>query len=86
MAEVFCQHGLANANQVRLIIDTAAYWLLRRFQQAAPKTAALARAEFITLRLRFLKVVADIVESATRIRSVSPRLARGGKPAKMRLH
>ena len=58
----------ANANQMRLILHTAAYWLLWRVQQAMPKTAALARAEFTTLRLRLLKVAARVMESATRIR------------------
>lgn len=58
----------ANANQMRLILHTAAYWLLWRVQQAMPKTAALARAEFTTLRLRLLKVAARVVETASRIR------------------
>lgn len=58
----------ANANQMRLILHTAAYWLLWRVQQAIPKTAALAVAEFTTLRLRLLKVAARIIETTTRIR------------------
>ncbi|SDS59161.1 IS1380 family transposase [Erythrobacter sp. HL-111] len=58
----------ANANQMRLILHTAAYWLLWRVQQAIPKTTALAKAEFTTLRLRLLKVAARVMESATRIR------------------
>jgi len=58
----------ANANEMRLILHTAAYWLLWRVQQAMPKTAALARAELTTLRLRLLKVAARVMESATRIR------------------
>jgi hypothetical protein len=58
----------ANANQMRLILHTAAYWLLWRIQQAMPKTAALAKPEFTTLRLRLLKVAARVMESATRIR------------------
>ncbi|EPR14869.1 hypothetical protein M527_27200 [Sphingobium indicum IP26] len=58
----------ANANQMRLILHTAAYWLLWRIQQAMPRTAALASAEFTTLRLRLLKVAARVVESASRIR------------------
>ena len=32
----------ANANQMRLILHTAAYWLMWRVQQAIPKKAALA--------------------------------------------
>jgi hypothetical protein len=58
----------ANANQMRLILHTAAYWLLWRIQQEIPKTAALAVAEFATLRLRLLKVAARVIESASRIR------------------
>ena len=59
---------LANANQMRLILHTAAYWLLWRLQQAIPKATALANAEFATLRLRLLKVAARVSETATRIR------------------
>ena len=58
----------ANANQMRLILHTAAYWLLWRIQQAIPKTTALAASEFATLRLRLLKVAARVIETATRIR------------------
>ena len=58
----------ANANQMRLILHTAAYWLLWRVQQTIPKTAALAKAEFTTLRLRLLKVAARVMDSANRIR------------------
>ena len=58
----------ANANQMRLILHTAAYWLIWRIQQEIPKTAALAVAEFATLRLRLLKVAARVIESASRIR------------------
>jgi hypothetical protein len=58
----------ANANQMRLILHTAAYWLMWRIQQAIPKAAALAMAEFATLRLRLLKVAARVIESASRIR------------------
>ena len=58
----------ANANQMRLILHTAAYWLMWRIQQAIPKSAALAKAEFATLRLRLLKVAARVIESASRIR------------------
>lgn len=58
----------ANANQMRLILHTAAYWLMWRIQQAIPRTTALAVAEFATLRLRLLKVAARVIETATRIR------------------
>jgi hypothetical protein len=58
----------ANANQMRLILHTAAYWLLWRVQQAIPRATALATAEFATLRLRLLKVAARVIETTTRIR------------------
>ena len=58
----------ANANQMRLILHTAAFWLMWRIQQEIPKATALARAEFATLRSRLLKVAARIMESSTRIR------------------
>jgi hypothetical protein len=56
------------ANQVRLILHTAAYWLILTLRDAIPKTHALARAEFATLRLRLLKVGARVVETASRVR------------------
>lgn len=58
----------ANANQMRLILHTAAYWLLWRIQQEIPKATALAAAEFATLRLRLLKVAARVIETASRVR------------------
>ena len=58
----------ANANQMRLILHTAAFWLMWRIQQEIPKASALARAEFTTLRLRLLKIAARVIESASRIR------------------
>lgn len=58
----------ANANQMRLILHTAAYWLMWRVQQAIPKATALACAEFSTLRLHLIKVAARVIETASRIR------------------
>jgi len=58
----------ANANQMRLILHTAAYWLMWRVQQAVPAKTALAAAEFATLRLRLIKVAARVIETASRIR------------------
>jgi hypothetical protein len=53
---------------MRLILRTAACLLLWHVQQTIPKTAALAKAEFTTLRLRLLKLAARVMESAKRIR------------------
>lgn len=56
------------ANQMRLILHTTAYWLMLTVRDAIPKTHALAKAEFATIRLRLLKLGARIVETAARIR------------------
>ena len=58
----------ALANQVRLILHTAAYWLLWAVRQAIPDRAALGHAEFTTLQRRLVKIGARVVETATRIR------------------
>lgn len=58
----------AAANQMRLILHTAAYWLLWAVQQAIPEKAALKRAEFATLQIRLVKIGARIIETASRIR------------------
>jgi len=56
------------ANQVRLILHTAAYWLLLSVRDAIPPTHALARCEFATLRLHLLKIAARVTETASRVR------------------
>ena len=56
------------ANQVRLYLHTAAYWLILGLRDAIPKTHALAVAEFATLRLRLLKLGARVIETASRVR------------------
>lgn len=58
----------ALANQVRLVLDAAAYWLMLTVRDAVPKPQALATAEFTTLRMRLLKIAARITETATRVR------------------
>ena len=58
----------ANANQMRLILHTAAYWLMWRVRQALPETSALRVAEFATIRLRLIKLAARVIETASRIR------------------
>jgi hypothetical protein len=58
----------ALANQVRLILHTAAYWLLWAVRRAIPDGATLTRAEFATLQRRLVKIGARVVETATRIR------------------
>lgn len=56
------------ANQMRLILHTAAYWLMLTIRDAIPKTHALAKAEFATIRLKLLKLGARVVESTARVR------------------
>jgi hypothetical protein len=56
------------ANQMRLILHTAAYRLMLAVRQIIPKTHDLARAEFATIRLRLLKIAARISETTTRVR------------------
>ena len=58
----------ALANQMRLIVHTAAYWLMLTVRDAIPKSHPLAKAEFNTIRLRLLKIGARIVETAVRVR------------------
>ena len=56
------------ANQMRLILHTAAYWLVHRVRAAIPQPQPLARAEFATIRLNLFKFAARISETATRVR------------------
>ncbi len=56
------------ANQVRLVLHTAAYWLMLTVRDAIPKLQPLALAEFATLRARLLKIAARVTETATRVR------------------
>ena len=56
------------ANQVRLVLHTAAFWLMLAVRDAIPKIQDLAKAEFTTLRLRLLKIAARIIETKSRIR------------------
>jgi len=58
----------AIANQVRLVLHTAAYWLMLTVRDAIPKPRDLANAEFSTLRLRLIKIAARVIETASRVR------------------
>ena len=62
----------ANANQFRLILHSAAYWLLHGLRAAAPKRSSWRVAQFDTLRRRLLKLAARVVEMATRIKVLLP--------------
>ncbi len=56
------------ANQFRLILHTAAYWLMLTARNAIAKRLPLAVAEFATLRLRLIKIAARVIEGTARIR------------------
>lgn len=62
----------ATANQIRLMLTTAAFWLMHTVRAAIPEGHALARAEFHTIRLRLLKIAVRIVEFGHRIRAHLP--------------
>jgi hypothetical protein len=62
-----CRSALAN--QVRLVLHTAAYWLMLGVRDAIPAPRDLAKAEFSTLRLRLLKIAARVIETASWPRS-----------------
>jgi len=58
----------ATANQVRLVLHTAAFWLMWAVRSAIPKASPLAKAEFGTIRERLIKVGARVIEHIARIR------------------
>lgn len=62
----------ATANQFRLILHSAAYWLLHTLRAAAPRRSVWSSAQFDTLRLRLIKIAARIVEMTTRIKVLLP--------------
>ena len=71
------------ANQMRLILHTAAYWLLHTLRAAAPKRSVWARAEFNTLRLRLIKIAGRVVEGTARIRVWLPTACPDGAAFKL---
>ena len=62
----------ATANQFRLLIHTAAYWLLHTLRGLAPKTSFWRDVQFDTLRLAFVKLAARVTELVTRIKVSLP--------------
>jgi hypothetical protein len=62
----------ATANQFRLVLHTAAYWLLHTLRGLAPKRSFWRQAQFDTLRLMLLKVAGRVTELATRIKLALP--------------
>jgi hypothetical protein len=62
----------ATANQFRLVLHTAAYWLLHTLRGLAPRRSFWRDAQFDTLRLAFIKVAGRVTELATRIKVALP--------------
>jgi hypothetical protein len=57
----------ASANQLRLFLHAGAYWLMWGLRESMPKRSMWRVAQFDTLRLRFVKIVARVVEMKTMI-------------------
>ncbi len=62
----------ATANQFRLVLHTAAYWLLHSLRGLAPKVSFWRDAQFDTIRLALIKVAGRVTELATRIKVALP--------------
>jgi hypothetical protein len=62
----------ATANQVRLALHTAAFWLMHGVRAAIPKADPFATAEFATIRDRLIKIGARVIEHIARIRVQLP--------------
>jgi hypothetical protein len=57
----------ATANQFRLILHTGAYWLMWSLRSLMPKRSTWRVAQFDTLRLRLLKIAAQVATLKTRV-------------------
>ena len=62
----------ATANQFRLVLHTAAYWLLHTLRGLAPKRSFWRAAQLDTIRLALIKVVGRVSELASRIEVALP--------------
>jgi hypothetical protein len=62
----------ATANQFRLVLHTAAYWLLHTLRGLAPKTSFWRAAQLDTLRLALIKVAGRVTELVTRTKVALP--------------
>jgi hypothetical protein len=62
----------ATANQVRLVLHTAAFWLMQGVRAAIPRSNRLAKCEFATIRERLIKIGARVIEHLARIRVQLP--------------
>ena len=62
----------ATANQFRLLIHTAAYWLMLGLRGLAPRTSFWREAQFDTIRLCLIKIAGRVTEMLTRIKIALP--------------
>src|SRR3954465_4354030 len=62
----------ATANQFRLLIHTAAYWLLLSLRGLAPCTSFWREAQFDTIWLCLIKIAGRVTERVTRIKIALP--------------
>src|SRR3954447_11270012 len=62
----------ATANQFRLVLHTAAYWLLHTLRGLAPKRSFWRDAQFDTIRFALIKVVRRVTELPSRIELALP--------------
>ena len=60
-----CHRG--QANQLRLMLHTGAYWLMWSLRRLMPARSSWRVAQFDTLRLRLLKIAARVVEWKTKV-------------------
>src|SRR3954469_13996060 len=64
--------GKATANQFRLFLHAAAYWLLWALQATLPKRSPWRTAQFDTIRLRLIKIPPRLHEPKKRVRIPLP--------------
>jgi Transposase DDE domain group 1 len=62
----------ATANQFRLLVHTAAYWLLHTLRGLVPKASFWRDAQVDTIRVALIKVAGRVTELATRIKVALP--------------
>ena len=63
---------IAASIRARLLLHTAAYWLLLNLRWLAPRTSFWRDAQFDTIRLNLIKVAARVTEMVTRIKVALP--------------
>ena len=60
--------GKATANQFRLFLHAASYWLVWALQATLPKRSPWRTVQFDTIRLRLIKIAARVDELKKRVR------------------